>query len=266
MIFHDGRLVPQGCYLFSYPRSGSNWLFSALAYLVGGVKAEARMGGDMYAHRYGEVGPDSFWVQAAREWPGDCPLLIKSHDRVETVRALYPEGKKISLLRDGRDALLSYYFFHQAFVANPTNKTVTPAGRRQQDLAALSGNDVRFDAADYAAFLRVHGPQWAEYTRGWAGATDALTVRYETLQADFEGELTRIVDTLDLPTVCTVREVREEYVEHARTLLQGDNRSFHRKGIVGDWKNYYDPSVRAVLHETIGDTLREVGYETGSDW
>lgn len=262
MISQDRPLPATASYLFSYPRSGSNWLFSALTYLLGGIKAEARMGADMYPYTYGKVGPDSFWIQAEHEWRVDCPLLVKSHDHVETVRALYPDGKKIHLLRDGRDALLSYYFFRQAFVSNPCNKTVYAVGRRGQDLAAVSGNHVGFDPEDYVAFLRLHAPDWARHARGWLAAPDVLTIRYEALQVDFERELTRISDELDLPTVCTVREVREEYVEHTRTLLQGDNHAFHRKGIVGDWKNYCNETIQGVLEAEIGETLRAAGYDT----
>ena len=90
--------------------------------------------------------------------------------------------------------------------------------------------------------------------------SDGLAVRYEVLKSDFEGELARIADYLALPTVRTVAEVREEYVEHTRGLLQGDNRSFHRKGIVGDWQNYADERIRRTLEAEIGETLAAFGY------
>ena len=266
MIFQNGHLPSGGCYLFSYPRSGSNWLFSALTYLLGAVKAEARIGPEIYPVTYGETGPETFWIQAATEWSGDRPLLIKSHETAEIFRSLYPAGKAMYLLRDGRDALLSYYFYQQAFMVNPGNKTVFPTGRRQQDLGAVSGNEVRFDADSYAAFLRTHGRDWVRHVQGWPAVPGVLLVRYESLQQSFESELARIVEYLALPAVRTVAEVREEYVEHTRGLLTGDNRAFHRKGVVGDWKNHLDERIRQALKDELGETLVQLGYESSEDW
>ena len=176
------------------------------------------------------------------------------------MRRLYPPGKKIYLLRDGRDALISYYFYHQAFMETPTNKTAARVGRWQQDRTAVSGNDVRFDPSDYAVFLQKHARDWAQHTREWLAQPDVLPVRYEALKGDFGAELRRIVDYLALPAVRTVSEVCEEYVEHTRGLLRGDNRSFHRKGIVGDWQNHADERICGVLESEIGETLAALGY------
>lgn len=265
-IWSDGHLTPSGFYLFSYPRSGSNWLFNALAYLLGAIKAEARMGAELYPHAYGEAGPSTFWIQAAAEWRGDCPILIKSHDSLETADAIYPAGKKMYLLRDGRDALLSYYFFQRAFVMNPTNKTVFPVGSEGQDLSAVSGNDVRFHPAEYAGFLRSHAPAWAKHARTWTVAPGVLQLRYETLLGDFEGELARIAAFVDLPHVRSVREVRQEYVENARKLFTGDNHCVHRKGAAGDWRNYAGDGIHAILKEELGDALIALGYEADMEW
>ncbi len=266
MIFQNHHLPPGGCYLFSYPRSGSNWLFSALTYLFDAVKAEARIGPEIYPVTYGEIGPETFWIQAAAGWSWDRPLLIKSHETVEIFQSLYPAGKAIYLLRDGRDALLSYYFYQQAFMVNPGNKTVFPTGRRQQDLGAVSDNEVRFDADRYVAFLQTHARDWVRHAQTWPSVPGVLLVRYEALQQNFEPELTRIVDYLALPAVHPVPEVREEYVEHARGLLTGDNRAFHRKGIVGDWKNHLDERICQALKEELSETLVQLGYESGEDW
>ena len=266
MSFEGARLPPASFYLFSYPRSGSNWLLSALTYLLGGIKAEARIPPELYPHTHGEIGPESFWIQAAEAQQEGRPLVIKSHESAEMVRALYPEGKKIYLLRDGRDVLISYYFYHQAFIANPRNKTVFPTGRRKQDLGAVSGNAVTFEPEKYAEFLQAHASEWARHVRDWLLVPGILTVRFETLKQDFERELSRIAGYLALPPTHGVREVWEEYVEHSRSLLTGDNRAFHRKGIVGDWRNYCDESIREILKAELGETLILLGYESGLDW
>ncbi len=104
------------------------------------------------------------------------------------------------------------------------------------------------------------------HVQSWLPAPGVLVLRYEALQADFEGALRRLVDFLSLPTLRSLAEVQEEYVDQTRNLLTGDNRAFHRKGIVGDWKNYCDDEVREVLKNELGETLIELGYEQGLDW
>ena len=265
-IFGGEQVPPAAFYLFSYPRSGSNWLFSSLAYLFGGIKAEARMGTEAYPVAYGRIGPGSFWIQAAAKLTGDRPLLVKSHEHVETVNALYPDAKRIYLLRDGRDALISYYFFQKVFVKNPKNKTVLAVGRRQQDRSAVASNDARFDPEEYAEFLRHHARAWAQHAQTWLTVPGIFALHYEALKEDFVREITRVIDYVALPPLCTLDELREEYVEHTKSLLNGDNRAFHRKGIVGDWKNYCDERIRAILKAEIGETLLALGYERGMDW
>ena len=264
--FAGEQVPPAAFYLFSYPRSGSNWLFSSLIYLFGGIKAEARIGPDPYPITYGKIGPESFWIQAAIECTGDHPLLVKSHDRPEIVEAIYPAAKRIYLLRDGRDALISYYFFEKALMKSPEKKTVLAVGRQRQDRSAITSNDVRFDPEEYVAFLRQHGRAWAQHAQSWMAVPGIFALRYEALKEDFEREITRIASFVDLPPLCTMQELREEYVEHAKSLLRGDNRAFHRKGVVGDWRNYCDGNIREILKSEIGDTLIALNYEKSNDW
>ena len=42
--------------------------------------------------------------------------------------------------------------------------------------------------------------------------------------------------------------------------------SFNRKGVVGDWKNYINPTVAAWIHDEAGDELMRQGYVDSSDW
>ena len=41
---------------------------------------------------------------------------------------------------------------------------------------------------------------------------------------------------------------------------------FLRKGIVGDWRNYFTPRVQGIFNEHAGDTLINLGYVDSLDW
>jgi hypothetical protein len=39
-----------------------------------------------------------------------------------------------------------------------------------------------------------------------------------------------------------------------------------RKGIAGDWKNYFSPESAGVFEQYAGDVLCELGYEQNAYW
>jgi len=45
-----------------------------------------------------------------------------------------------------------------------------------------------------------------------------------------------------------------------------DPRSHYRKGVAGDWINYFNQEHRRYFRENYTDLLIKLGYEKGSDW
>lgn len=46
-----------------------------------------------------------------------------------------------------------------------------------------------------------------------------------------------------------------------------ENQTHHyRKGIAGDWRNYFTPRITDTFKECYGDLLIQLGYESSSDW
>ena len=39
-----------------------------------------------------------------------------------------------------------------------------------------------------------------------------------------------------------------------------------RKGIVGDWKNYFNKEAREIFNHYAGDQLIKLGYEKDRSW
>jgi hypothetical protein len=48
--------------------------------------------------------------------------------------------------------------------------------------------------------------------------------------------------------------------------LFGIMRPTFRKGIAGDWKNYFTPELKETYKESIGKFLIEFGYERDLSW
>jgi hypothetical protein len=69
------------------------------------------------------------------------------------------------------------------------------------------------------------------------------------------------------------REIVERCVEKNSFQSRAKNRkpgeedqgSFFRKGISGDWKNYFTPRDKRIFYDEAGDTLESLGYEADGE-
>ncbi|MGF1492739.1 MAG: tetratricopeptide repeat protein [Microcoleaceae cyanobacterium] len=63
----------------------------------------------------------------------------------------------------------------------------------------------------------------------------------------------------------TVNQVLADYsfdkLSQGRQQGREDQKSHYRKGVSGDWKNYFDSNVRLRFEEAAGDLVGELGYE-----
>jgi hypothetical protein len=63
-----------------------------------------------------------------------------------------------------------------------------------------------------------------------------------------------------------VSKNRFERLTHGRERGQENVKSHERKGIAGDWRNYFDDQVKDVFKARYGDLLIATGYERDSEW
>ncbi|RMH28823.1 MAG: hypothetical protein D6693_03200 [Planctomycetota bacterium] len=183
----------------------------------------------------------------------------------------------VYLTRDGRDVAVSLYFHILRRATTPGDPV---AGPRRRLLERLAGPGVAIDDAR-AMMPRliefVHTPGrsrhavWAEHVRGWRACPGVTHTSYEALRADTAGELTRILRALtgadpDPWLVGVTVEKHSMQRQTGRTAGEEDRTSFIRKGVVGDWKNYFDLECRRLFDRLAGDALIEFGYEPDRSW
>ena len=72
----------------------------------------------------------------------------------------------------------------------------------------------------------------------------------------------------NLGTVLLGYVFQNRYAKKAEGRKQGeeDVKSHYRKGVAGDWVNYFDEKHRRAFKEKYNDLLIKLGYETTSDW
>jgi Sulfotransferase domain len=102
---------------------------------------------------------------------------------------------------------------------------------------------------------------FVEWVRSWrANAGDiGLFVTYEDLLSDTVGVMSRVAGHFELDaSVETVSAVVArhsfEAMSGGRTRGHQDDASFFRKGVSGDWRNYFTPELTEVFNDRIGDS------------
>ncbi len=192
-------------------------------------------------------------------------LILKSHMTAqltpfrsgerEFVKELLKNNKVIYVYRDGRDVLVSLYHYMRGF------RNDLP---RFSDFIRME-ND--FDCY-YSSVNRIE--YWKEHVVGWISKSDldVITVSYEQLHSDYEGTIRKLSDFLSLPlksnSIDRIELKKYGIFRRAlRRLLPTIARSSAispRKGVVGDWKNYFSERDLELFERTAGDLMKELAY------
>lgn len=232
---------------------------------------------------------------------GTVPFVVSCADlSIEDVRSL-PPFRAFHVIRDPRDTIVSAYFSHRNSHRFPERSAW---GRHQQRLRSVSRDEgllreiefserylsqlrtwdfelphvleLKFEeitAAPYDMFLRAMGfigllDEEADssllslirripvYVVNKLHGRHPFAVRLCLAQQGVPGdELLRIVYS-------------QRFVKASggRTPGDEDSHAHYRKGIHGDWANYFRPQHRLAFIERYGDLVERLGYETSSDW
>lgn len=182
------------------------------------------------------------------------------------------------LCRDGRDVLVSLYFHRMRIVRSAPD---SPAGRHwRRRLGPMTADEPGEIAEGFADFVRselaspgARHANWPAHVRDWRrGSEDRVAfLTYEELRRDPAATLARCLNVFLREPACPERVKRS--VDRFRFASmsgrepgQEDRRSFLRKGIVGDWKNYFSREAALAFDRCAGDMLIELGYEADRSW
>lgn len=201
--------------------------------------------------------PDAIW--SGDRTPGFIHPLI------------FPGGRFINVIRDGRDVLVSK-FFHLynhpeiSYRFNEEPELEERLRRFQEDRSYFKKNPNELFASEteFKNSLRL----WKEtVTHNQQMALDfpdvpILNVRYESVHADPQTQRNRMYEFLDLdPKLAgALDNMTQPGFDKERP------KAFFRKGSVGDWKNYFGPESKEWFKEIAGDTLIENGYQADENW
>ena len=176
--------------------------------------------------------------QGKRRWGDKTPMYMQN---LRLLEKLFPDALFVNLIRDGRDAALSFLELPAGLVTETWMHPRTPA-----EFACQWRTEV-------AAARRLGQRIGSRY----------LEVRYEELVGDVEGVLRRICDFAWLGYEPAMADYAGN-VDVSAKPHQQRLREPPTKG-VRDWRKQMSPADVAAFEHIAGDLLRKLGYETSQD-
>jgi lipopolysaccharide transport system ATP-binding protein len=239
----NGQTQPTVFHITHY-KAGSQWVYAILREVVGD-RIIAPLPGAEHVTKHP--------ISRGKIYP--CVYLPK--EQFESLD-LPGEYRNFIVIRDLRDTLISHYF--SMVYSHPILKSrMQKARERLKHMSVQEG------------LLDIIRRRWipAEIQRTWAH-NDSLVIRYEDLNANEYEIFQKIMTACDIGFTSSALKAAVEAhsfeKKAGRKKGQEDIGSHHRKGIVGDWRNYFDETVTAAFKERFGDVLIETGYEKDYNW
>jgi hypothetical protein len=173
--------------------------------------------------------------QGKRRWGDKTPMYMQ---RLRMLERLFPEARFVHLVRDGRDAAVSFLSMPSGIVTETWAHPHTPG--------------------DFACQWRTEVSA-ARHLGRRVGSCRYLELRYEALVAHPERELRRICEFAGLPyepALLDYTGVDVSAKPHQQSLKRPPTPGLR------DWRTQLAADDVRAFEEVAGDLLRQLGYET----
>lgn len=247
-------------YVVGYPKSGNTWLCFLMAYCLNAEYDDLDAPGihptNEYQRRYVKGG------FARVSYQDRLGKILKTHR--QDLKEISAKDTVVYLVRDGRDVMVSYYFFKNTYF-NPRN--LPWLKRLLLPIRRLLSSDIqtRTQQQGFSSFLQQHVDEWVTHISTWLKRQPTAIVRYEDLKTDPATTLQRLFAKLDV-------KVAPEIIEQALSIFdfkqlsqrqegEEDRKSFFRKGIVGDWQNHFSETDIQFFERKAEKIMQQLGYE-----
>ena len=169
--------------------------------------------------------------------------------------------------RDGRDIVVSYY--HHLMIGHEFADSQL-AKENAKKIGINDRADIQENLPKFidALMEKKIGPRfsWPQFVDTWSNRQGIVETRYEDLLVKPEQELSRVVRELTPgnPEDALISEIVEKYSfksQSGRSTGTEEQGKFLRKGVAGDWVNYFSDDAIESFNHHAGDALKKLGYE-----
>ncbi|MCI4391297.1 hypothetical protein PGIGA_G00132390 [Pangasianodon gigas] len=236
----------------TYPKSGTTWMQEILPLLLNG--------GDLTPALTIPNWDRVPWLEESRAAGVmdklSAPRAFVSHMHYHLMPPSFfsSKAKVIYVSRNPKDVVVSSFHFHQmaSFLHDP--------GTFEEFADKFLAGNVMFG-------------KWTDHVKSWRN-TDLgdriLYITYEEMIQDLHGVLERILFFLGkqmskvalkrVSEHCEFKTMKQNKMSNyslvPQTVMDSKKSSFLRKGIAGDWKNYFSPELESKFNATIYEELK----------
>jgi hypothetical protein len=239
---HINRFLPEDVFIVGYPKSGNTWFQHLVSGVVYGVDARFSPPG-LADDLVPDIHASTFYQRYS------TPMFFKSHvlPNPDYRRVVY-------LLRDGRDAMVSFLHYEEAIA------------RKKVDFLEMVTEG-----------LEGYRCKWHEHVDAWSRnryKAQMLIIKYEDLLSypveqlerfcrfvKLDRERSQLEAAAEASKFCHLR-AKEARVGPCRNGWPTD-RFFFRRGIIGSHRDEMPPDVLRAFLRISADTLRRNGYDIG---
>jgi hypothetical protein len=220
-----------------YPKSGGTWVVN----LVGDALGLAKR--DIYLTGSGTVDLGRHpWYAGASDFGFKGACVIKSHE-YPTSRHVQFTTKHIHLVRDGRDVVVSKYFY-------------------ERDFCVANGIYKKFEESFDSYVSRV-STEWNEFVLSWLNV-DVLCIKYEDFLHSPHGTLECVLSSLGIESSrasmdAAVSKNTKDKMQASITQHYPKG-AFVRKGVSGDWRTHFNQSHLDAFRGIAGEAMERLGY------
>ncbi|MCY4061342.1 MAG: sulfotransferase domain-containing protein [Chloroflexi bacterium] len=190
-------------------------------------------------------------LPAADSWQGLDQRLF--------VRAVLQHSPTIYVHRDGRDVMVSLYYYMQSFSETVRYQTFAQFLRSE---VALNGEESALSRPGY----------WAHHVLSWLQKDSLLALSYSELETDFESTLRKLAAFLQVSLNDGLRPLTTPGPKNSEPILdnvlgrlgvtrrRGAAPDQARLGKSGDWRKLFDKRDRDFFAREAGEAMQQLGY------
>ncbi|XP_041479021.1 sulfotransferase 1C2-like [Lytechinus variegatus] len=266
---------PDDLFIVTYPKSGTTWVENLCMLIKHDGDASHQEGAHLmmkvpfleFVQDMLNIATSPAFVDLAEKMPS--PRMLKSHCHSPFlppgIRTDDPKAKVIYIARNPKDTAVSYYHFCRFIPGLPTYESW----------------DVFFEE-----FLANRAPRgsWFENVLPWwrkRNHPNVLFLKYEDMKKDLTGAVRQIAEFMGkslsddviakIAEASTFKAMKNNPSSNPDTLIMAGleqagmekpkDKSFMRKGVVGDWKNYFTDDQNKRFDELYKKEMAGSGLE-----
>lgn len=233
-------------YVNSFPRSGNTWIRELLISLLSASPLDVnpiwQVGKSNTVFAVHPVIPNSILKEKEHR------IIVKSHGKGDVCQ---PEIPVVYIVRDGRDAMYSYYHFN-----------IDHRDHRETWEQYFSRHVVdRSMVTDREIYLDAWMGNWSENVMSYLNRKNTIIVKYEDLREETLVWIKKILEFLGLELLKDT-EINRHISFFSEKLDQKRNTHQRKRGEIFGWKHIYTDEQKQQFEQRHSECLALLNYES----